>query len=437
MEQSSPIANKMFDSKYSVMNIPGKNVQCPWKLVKSVDEEGNITYNLVNLYEKGNERLLEEQYMDENPKEQYNKQSSAKILKPESTKNLGTSKLELPVEKKLENESKLKAKKETGFENSSQPRASPLEEKRDEPRASPLEEKRDEPRASPLEEKREEPRASVLEEKRDEMNSETPLLSKIKQFEEHENENETSASILQSAQAALNVLTKVSKFIKSNKSNALDKNLERNIQNLFQKYYKEIIGIHEYAHEFVGYIQDDLRTSKNNKKYNFLFNSFSSNMLPYSVTSKAKLLEHSRPLHFRKGYSTFFNNFTIFLYGGKKKIPLNGLDIDITFHFFQNDKKLKYFRHTEKNLQLDSDENKKGILSITALTQPVKKLISENTDSEITMSAVINFTNKSTHILPLDISAKCLISYELQQFEENNLPQLMESETFTSQISSP
>ena len=411
MEQSSPIANKMFDSRYSVMNIPGKNVQCPWKLVKSVDEEGNITYNLVNLYEKGNERLLEEQYMDENPIEQHNKQSSSKNLKPKSTKNLETSKLELPVEKKLENESKLKAKKETGFENSSQSRASPLEEKR------------------------EEPRASVLEEKKEEMNSETPLLSKIKQFEEHE--NETSASILQSAQAALNVLTKVSKFIKSNKSNALDKNLERNIQNLFQKYYKEIIGIHEYAHEFVGYIQDDLRASKNNKKYNFLFNSFSSNMLPYSVTSKAKLLEHSRPLHFRKGYSTFFNNFTIFLYGGKKKIPLNGLDIDITFHFFQNDKKLKYFRHTEKNLQLDSDENKKGILSITALTQPVKKLISENTDSEITMSAVINFTNKSTHILPLDISAKCLISYELQQFEENNLPQLMESETFTSQISSP
>ena len=67
MEQSSPIANKMFDKRYSMMHIPTKHVQCPWKLLKSVDEEGNISYNLVNLYEKGNEKLLEEQFLEENP----------------------------------------------------------------------------------------------------------------------------------------------------------------------------------------------------------------------------------------------------------------------------------------------------------------------------------------------------------------------------------
>ena len=67
MEQSSPIANKMFDKRYSMMHIPTKHVQCPWKLLKSIDEEGNISYNLVNLYEKGNENLLEEQFLEENP----------------------------------------------------------------------------------------------------------------------------------------------------------------------------------------------------------------------------------------------------------------------------------------------------------------------------------------------------------------------------------
>ena len=37
------------------------------EVIKSIDEEGNISYNLVNLYEKGNEKLLEEQFLEENP----------------------------------------------------------------------------------------------------------------------------------------------------------------------------------------------------------------------------------------------------------------------------------------------------------------------------------------------------------------------------------
>ena len=385
MEQSSPIANKMFDKRYSMMHIPTKHVQCPWKLLKSVDEEGNISYNLVNLYEKGNEKLLEEQFLEENPSVTREK------LDEVNKQNIKQRKVHF---EKVEEE--LKQRAESKIKTSASKEEFPVEEK------------------VPFEKE-------VLVEK-----EKADVLPIDKVFPSNDQEEDKSESIIKSVHTACSVLEEISKYLQKNDHPSnLNLKIEKNIKNIFKKYYNEIVNSHEYATEFVGYIQDDLRSSKT-KGTSYFFNSFQSNMLTYAGKSRTKLIENSRPLHFKKDFLTYLDNFTLFLYGPARRTPLNGLEIDVTFHFFQNKGSIKYFSHTAENVQFSNESANKKSWTLSTLTLPVDKIISESGDSEITMIPTVQIKNRSIHILSLDISLKLLLSYRLETALEGDF--LVESE---------
>lgn len=417
MEQTSPISNKMFDSRYSMMNIPGKHVQCPWKLVKSVDTQGNLAYNLVNLYEKGNEKLLEEQFLEENP------DISAEELKT--------------INKEVVNEHKERLKKRNSKPESPQPSSDPntLD-------LSHLKSESDDSEYGII---RPVGNEWITEKKRvtfqDEKTVETKIVHEDKQEEQHEDKqedqhedkeivqeedetvNETpdteQNTILASIQSACSVLSEISKILKNHSSpSEVDQKLQSNIRSIFKKYYQEIVDSHEHSMEYVGYIQDDIRSTRG-KKAAFYFNSFSSNMPSYNVSSsKIKLIENSRPLHYREGYTTFLDNFTLLLYGSSKKTFFNALEIDVIFHFFQNNEKLGYTFYSAKDLKFKQAKNDKSTWALSTLTLPIEKAVFANCGSEITMVPTVHIKNKSVHILPIDVSFKLLYSYRLEKDQD-------------------
>jgi hypothetical protein len=405
MEQSSPIANKMFDKKFSMMHIPTKHVQCPWKLLKSVDDEGNVSYNLVNLYEKGNETLLEEQFLEENPS--LTKEKLAEINK-QGLKNRRVHFEDVEKERQQRTEAKIKV----------QPKNNPPDEQ-----ASPMKQashyKKESVKEKVTEGKVAEEKVAeekVAEEKvAEEKLPEIPSSSTIDEiFPSNEKETNESESIIKSVHTACSVLQEISKYLQKNEHPSdLNLKIERNIKNIFKKYYQEIVNSHEHATEFVGYIQDDLRSSKI-KGTSYFFNSFQSNMLVHTGKARTKLIENSRPLHFKKDYLTYLDNFTLFLYGPVRKTPLNGLQIDVTFHFFQNKGSIKYFSHTVENVKFNNESENKKSWALSTLTLPIDKIISNSGESEITMIPTVHVKNRSVHILSLDISLKLLLSYRLE-----------------------
>ena len=60
--QSSPYhSNKLFDNRFSMMNIPKSSSECPWKLIKEVDPKtGSFVYKLVNSDHETNKNVEEE-----------------------------------------------------------------------------------------------------------------------------------------------------------------------------------------------------------------------------------------------------------------------------------------------------------------------------------------------------------------------------------------
>ena len=86
--QSSPYhSNKLFDNRFSMMNVPKSSSECPWKLVKEMDPKtGSFVYKLVNSeHESINTKSTEN---EEKPVEETPLPEKKKVLKiPEVTKN--------------------------------------------------------------------------------------------------------------------------------------------------------------------------------------------------------------------------------------------------------------------------------------------------------------------------------------------------------------
>jgi hypothetical protein len=362
------------------------------------------------LYEKGNEELLEEQFLDENPS-----LSKKDVKKSDSEESALVSKED--VKKSDSEESALVSKEDVKKNDMKESRLVSKEDVK----KNDIEKIKPNVTTNIFSNNAEKSSILSSELTNDKISTEGEEID----FEKDQQAND-SESIIKSVHTACSVLKEISKYLHSNQNHSdLNLKIQKNIKNIFKKYYKEIVNSHEYATEFVGYIQDDIRTSRL-KGNSYFFNSFQSNMLLYSGKGRTKLIENSRPLHFKENYMTYLDNFTMFLYGPFRKTPLNGLQIDVTFHFFQNKDTVKYFSYTAENIKFKhQDENKKSV-ALSTVTLPIEKIISKNSEAEITMIPTINVKNRSVHILSLDISLKLLLSYRLESNLEGNF--LLQSE---------
>jgi hypothetical protein len=360
MQSVSPINNKMFDGKYSMMNIP-KTEQSPWKLVKEVDENGKIIYKLVNIEQKKKEE------------EQKQKQKETEQEEPVQKQEEPVQKQEEPVQEQQE----------------------PVEEQQEpvQEQQEPVEEQQEpvQEQQEPVQEQQEpvqEQQEPVQEQQEPVQEQEEPVQEQEEPLESEQEESEDESDIVNSdtEKNLINVENNVGVIL-----NDILKVLKINVKDTKQNILNEMKTI---ITKYTETIETMRRFSK-----------------------KIKLIEHAKIINTEKQDVIKMKRFHFTVYGFPKATR-NQLKISVILHFFnkQKDGTIQYSKFSDENIFLDFSKTPNVQLGSKIIDIDKYININDKNDTLLFIPS-LQISSKSLATIPIDFSFKTKLTYS---FEKNN-----------------